>query len=1131
MRFFNALAVLACCLVPPILHARVPDRAFIVVIDGLRNDEGFEAESTFLRHIWNDLRPLGTVNRRFWNRGWTATTAGHTTILSGVRQAIRNNGGADGTVRSFDPLLFEYYRRYTGAPESECGTFYGKWGNCASVTDFGLEPAFGEAYRGFRSCAETSTDDTANLRNMFEFMDSKHPKLVLVNLKNVDGTGHTGDYAAHLDAVRTADSVVYELYKKLQAVPPYTDTFYKDRTLLIVTTDHGRNDNAHGSFQGHGKWNHGCRDLIFYAFGPGIAAGKEVYVQRDRVDIAPTVGAMLGFPTPFAEGEVMTELFADGYAAVPPPLPGGTGGPAQNLSSNSGFSRDPDIGHDLAGNLHLVWSDNTPGKWSVFYRRSTDDGVTWSAARTMFDYQGKDSVMQFARVAAHDSVAIAATGYGRHAQRTDSLNPSIIDTTVLWYPWVATSANSGVSWTETSLFDSTMVSCAPAVTVRDGRYGLVWSRNGTHSWQPVRNGAVFNRRVPAGGWDSLPDRLIGGCPLHLAAADDGGEHHVAVSRIKGDEDSDIIYFRSSDGLTWQEMRVTDDASGLPAYDCDPEFAVDRLGAVHLFWSRKPDSGGAWQLMYGSLDSATAGWDTVRLTTSSLGARQPHAAIKGDTLCLAWIDYRDGSPEVYVRFSTNLGQTWVAPTRITWAGALTRHPRVAAAGSGFYLVWQELALGNWDVFGRRVDVYDRPMVHGWAEMSSMPLLPSGMPVRRGGWLELNPGSGIVYAQKGCKTNDFYSFSFDDFRGRWTTLARMPYQTHPRWASRPPRRGSKGCCDRYNTIYVTQGNNTLAFWSYHIAEDSWAILPDIPEGPSRRKVKAGADMVYVPDYHGDDYVYLLKGYRDEFYRFNVTGQVWEQLEDAPTGARNTWDRGSWLVGIFRPGAWSIYAHKAKYHELWRYDVSAQSWDQVQKAGMPFIGRLGRKKKSKDGGSACLYDGDIFALKGGDTQEFWRYGLAADSWTELDTMPEYGSTGRKKRVKHGADIVSYGHGFFFALKGNKTLEMWLYALTLGTGAGSAGSGVAAADSRALPAPGFELRPNPLVGRQATVHYSLPRPGPVLLEVFDIVGRSVSATRTPCLSVTGSLPIDLRGLSAGVYLVRLESDRLTDTRKLVIR
>ncbi|UCG43871.1 MAG: hypothetical protein JSU73_04430, partial [candidate division WOR-3 bacterium] len=107
----------------------------------------------------------------------------------------------------------------------------------------------------------------------------------------------------------------------------------------------------------------------------------------------------------------------------------------------------------------------------------------------------------------------------------------------------------------------------------------------------------------------------------------------------------------------------------------------------------------------------------------------------------------------------------------------------------------VVLGNVDV------VSSRPT--GWSEKSSMPLPPSGRPVKRGGWLVFNAGTGLAFGQKGNKTHDFYSY--DPGPDVWTPLSGMPTRSHPMWSGKPPRKGSKGCSDGGNVIYVTQGNN--------------------------------------------------------------------------------------------------------------------------------------------------------------------------------------------------------------------------------------------------------------------------------------------------------------------------------------
>ena len=299
--------------------------------------------------------------------------------------------------------------------------------------------------------------------------------------------------------------------------------------------------------------------------------------------------------------------------------------------------------------------------------------------------------------------------------------------------------------------------------------------------------------------------------------------------------------------------------------------------------------------------------------------------------------------------------------------------------------------------------------GWKEMEHMPVGLSGKQVKYGGWLAADTGSGLVYAAKGNKTNDFYRYNpslnvwFDRHVILDGTEGKKPYK------------GCRGACDGGNYVYMTKGNNTLGFWRYSVSTDSWKQLADVPTGTKRKRVKDGADLVYV-EHGGQGHVYLLKGNKKEFYRFDAADSAWHTLDSAP-GAQK-WKEGSFLV---YDGDHTIYAHKAYYNQMWRYDTARDSWSSGL-AGMPFIGQSGRKKKHGPGGGAAWYGGSLFALKGCNTQEFWRYDTAANGWFELDTMPQYGSALKKKRVKDGGDITSDGN-VFYALKGNKTLELWRY------------------------------------------------------------------------------------------------------------
>ena len=403
---------------------------------------------------------------------------------------------------------------------------------------------------------------------------------------------------------------------------------------------------------------------------------------------------------------------------------------------------------------------------------------------------------------------------------------------------------------------------------------------------------------------------------------------------------------------------------------------------------------------------------------------------------------------------------------------------------------------------------------WVEMKSMPLPPSYRTVKDGAWLAYNAGSGLIYAGKGNKSSDFYSYNILD--NDWTSRRAIPLGLE----GKLPRLGACAASDGSQYVYMAKGNNTLGFWRYDIAADSWLQLANVPVG-AHRKVKAGS-AVYVQV--GDSgFVYLLKGPTTEFYRFNVSTWKWETMQPAPMGSHSKWYVGSFLTF---DGDHTIYAHKARYHELWAYDVLTDKWSGTRRSGMPFVGRAGRPRRSKDGGSGAWFDGGIYALKGGSTDECWRYDATANTWAEFDELPPMAASGKVRKVYAGGSMVSVD-GTLFALKGNKTNELWSYALGYANAPQPSREGVMAAQTTAGSGR-LTIGPSPLVG--GTLHLSVGRTSSqsATMRLYDASGRSVAVWK-PVLQ-NGAADLDVRQLAAGVYLVRLETDGYSATQKLVV-
>jgi ribosomal protein L35AE/L33A len=58
---------------------------------------------------------------------------------------------------------------------------------------------------------------------------------------------------------------------------------------------------------------------------------------------------------------------------------GATWGVIQRMTWNGGASLKPVVAADSSNNVHISWCDNTPGDYEIYYKQSTDGGVTWGA--------------------------------------------------------------------------------------------------------------------------------------------------------------------------------------------------------------------------------------------------------------------------------------------------------------------------------------------------------------------------------------------------------------------------------------------------------------------------------------------------------------------------------------------------------------------------------------------------------------------------------------------------------------------------------------------------------------------------------------------------------------------------------
>jgi len=162
---------------------------------------------------------------------------------------------------------------------------------------------------------------------------------------------------------------------------------------------------------------------------------------------------------------------------------------------------------------------------------------------------------------------------------------------------------------------------------------------------------------------------------------------------------------------------------------------------------------------------------------------------------------------------------------------------------------------------------------------------------------------------------------------------------------------------------------------------------------------------------------------YYQFYSIGRYNAQTEDAPSqadamcryvGSEYTWTQSSqedFEAGtavnidttsspgnvILAQSREFIYAFRGDDNDnFWRYNISDDSWSSLEDA-----------PSNIDLGGALTNDGTyIYGFRGNDEKDFWRYSITADSWTDLADALE--------RIKEGGSLT-YVNNYIYALRGN--------------------------------------------------------------------------------------------------------------------
>lgn len=123
-----------------------------------------------------------------------------------------------------------------------------------------------------------------------EYMKKEHPELIYIAYGETDDFAHDGNYEAYLKSANATDTLIKQLWDFTQK-----DSFYKNNTIFIISTDHGRGSKPLEQWRDHGSNVKGADQVWLVAFGNGVEVKGEIKSKEQLYSnqIAPTILQLL----------------------------------------------------------------------------------------------------------------------------------------------------------------------------------------------------------------------------------------------------------------------------------------------------------------------------------------------------------------------------------------------------------------------------------------------------------------------------------------------------------------------------------------------------------------------------------------------------------------------------------------------------------------------------------------------------------------------------------------------------------------------------------------------------------------------------------------------------------------------
>ncbi len=320
--------------------------------------------------------------------------------------------------------------------------------------------------------------------------------------------------------------------------------------------------------------------------------------------------------------------------------------------------------------VFVVWYDNRDGNYEIYFKRSTDRGVTWEP-----DIRLTNSPQS------SNFPSLAVNGLNIHIAWDDYRDNN-------YEIYYKCSTDGGLTWTnDVRLTNTTELSRLPSLAINGSNLFLVWeekelytdiyfkySTNGGLNWSP---GIVLDNGSSA---SENPNISISGTTIHVVWED-----------IRDGYTNEIYYKRSSDeGVSWsQDTRLTAN-SGESLYPF-----ISSLGS-DVYLTFQDNSNYHYEIYYKHSSDGGLSWGPiVNLSNLPNAHWHPAISVSGSILHVVWHGNINDTDRIFYKRSIDKGINW--ETSLVLTSTFSGLPAISTADSMINVLWCDYRDGNWEIY--------------------------------------------------------------------------------------------------------------------------------------------------------------------------------------------------------------------------------------------------------------------------------------------------------------------------------------------------------------------------------------------------------------------------------------------------